>query len=1808
MGKRECATFFWILGLVLHGATWKTHAASIEGWGWNLYGQIDEFEGSDYIAIAAGLSHSLGLRLDGSIVGKGNNSFGQLAVPPPNQGFAAIAAGWDYSLALRSDRSLAAWGFNGYGQCMVPAGKVYVAIAAGHFHGLAIKTDTSIIGWGNNSAGQLYVPFPNEDFIAVAAGYNHSIGLKSYGTIVSWGDNTNGQLNVPSPNRDFVAVAAGANHSMGLKSTGVVVCWGDNGAGQCDLPVEIPNEDFIAIEAGEQYSLGLKTDGTIVGWGSNDEGQIDTPNAPPYCFTAIEAGLYHGLALEGNSLYVDDDAPGDPGPGDSGLSDPDEDGTLAHPYDAIQEAIDAAQSADVITVRTGTYRGAGNRDLDPAGKAIILCSQEQHHGSIIDCEGSPAEPHRGFHFHGGETGYTTVKGFTIINGYHDTGGAIYCQASSPTIRNCTMLGNRAAQAGGGISCRNSHARLDNCTILNNTAVHYGGGIACAGGHPALSNCLLWDNTAGTAGAQLSLRPAIAPAELTVMNCDVAGGATLAHVATDCTLDWQAGNLDLDPLLTPDGHLWSESPCIDAGMTIPAWGYDRDGDSQPTGGGFEIGSDEFVDADHDCLPDWWEQRYFESPTIADPNGDPDDDTIVNRDEYELFGSDPNASPIYVDGQNVGDPLADGSWEHPFWRIQDGIDAAGPGDTVWVLPGTYAGAGNIDLDFQGKRLILRGADDPNLTIIDCDGEGRGFDFHSGETRAAAVIGFSIINGQADTGGAIRCINAHPQFRNCILHGNVASLAGGGFYGQLAIPLFAECIIKDNSPDGINMAGGGAQIVESLQLAANDWVASNVILYGDGTIQIQPDVTLAWEDTQIFCRLIGPGTTQVPLEAALIIDGDAHVNLNGGTLECNGFLQVKDNATISHTVIHTNRFRFENNAAITFNEIHTRMISPYGQYFVDHDATFVGNTIHAEGDRYIDLDPEVFGGALVDNLIYITIREGIGQARGGLLELRGVDYYCGQPPCEPNALPLEAVPPFDPNTWTIEELRLVAGAKVNLTNRFDYHPPFDSGGDYEVMYVKHLVLEPGSLCNLGFNRMYYQGLQGDPNRFRNQPLLGFSLITIALDDPEEFIIRVRHNNFANPADSQYDRIHVRRVVGEPPDTHGMMRMCNYIDSDPQSPTHQQLFHARAKGVFAQTSEPEILIRFEYLFEDADPGAELVIYLSDVPELLNQDDPKRPGHYRQVARLPAPPPGRPGSVGSGRFGVFEKVVSVGDLRFIRGTRMEFELIGPAGTCLVINNWDPYVSCPDYCMDVTGEDEVTIKDYLTVTNECGQLSSNNNKLNQTMGCLDSLFCQDGYINGNDLLVWDWLTYLAKEHELGSFCNFQVPLIPNTKSSGSLPRGNSFLTEFPPAAGIDKMRGDLLIAGKRFCDIGPRNDYASDRLYSFDARGRFLGEPDHLTRERANGRLIRDYAGSTFYQINLEKGLVRLSDEKVVVEPDTRTCRKADPWYGIRGASVHLGLHGQVDDWWGRPFLDAAFDPNGCLYILPVVVEPEGKSPYLAAAKLTLDPNEHMTYVVDRLYGESPLCNDNQDPNQLREIEVDYQGNVFILNNYHLNESDILWVYDNAGTLRSRCCLSHPDIGIPAPTALCVSQHDDSAVYLASSLNEPNANSVFVCVLPREELSELCSDQIRKIRIDGMGHVLGITEDPASGDLWVAGFSMSYILGTISTSAEPFYHPRLARIPHGAEGPIQAGALYNETTCDLRLPVSILWTQRRCGGADLDASRQVAAPDLELFLRHWLATPANPAWSDAMDLDGSGAVDLADLSVMAAHWLEERCR
>ncbi|MGD0650215.1 MAG: fibronectin type III domain-containing protein [Verrucomicrobiia bacterium] len=270
---------------------------SVVGWGDNSYGQTTPPSGvSNVMAIAAGAWHGLALKSDGTVVGWGLNNYGQTNPPAGLAEVVAIAAGRYHSLALKSDGTVVGWGLNNYGQTNPPAGLAgVVAIAAGNYYSLALKSDGTVVHWGYNNYGQAIPPAGLRGVIAIAAGgFGHSLALKSDGTVVGWSYNNYGQATPPAGLTGVVAIVAGGYHSLALKSGGTVVAWGDNSEGAATPPSGLSN--VVAIAAGIYHSLAVKSDGTLVGWGSNGYGEA-MPPAGLSNVVAIAAGEGYSLAL-----------------------------------------------------------------------------------------------------------------------------------------------------------------------------------------------------------------------------------------------------------------------------------------------------------------------------------------------------------------------------------------------------------------------------------------------------------------------------------------------------------------------------------------------------------------------------------------------------------------------------------------------------------------------------------------------------------------------------------------------------------------------------------------------------------------------------------------------------------------------------------------------------------------------------------------------------------------------------------------------------------------------------------------------------------------------------------------------------------------------------------------------------------------------------------------------------------------------------------------------------------------------------------------------------------------------------------------------------------------------------------------------------------------------------------------------------------------------------------------------------------------------------------------------------------------------
>ena len=143
---------------------------------------------------------------------------------------------------------------------------------------------------------------------------------------------------------------------------------------------------------------------------------------------------------------------------------------------------------------------------------------------------------------------------------------------------------------------------------------------------------------------------------------------------------------------------------------------------------------------------------------------------------------------------------------YATIAAAIAAAPSGAMVWVAPGTYTGAGNRNLDLDGKSIRLVGAGGPELTTIDAQGLGRVFQIAHHGQPAALIEGFTVTGGYAGAGGAMELDDSTLRIRNCYLQGNTSAGDGGAVrLSGNSNPIFEECVLTGNAAAG---AGGAIQ----------------------------------------------------------------------------------------------------------------------------------------------------------------------------------------------------------------------------------------------------------------------------------------------------------------------------------------------------------------------------------------------------------------------------------------------------------------------------------------------------------------------------------------------------------------------------------------------------------------------------------------------------------------------------------------------------------------------------------------------------------------------------------------------------------------------------------------------------------------------------------------------------------------------------------------------------------------------------------------------------------------------------------------
>jgi hypothetical protein len=223
---------------------------------------------------------------------------------------------------------------------------------------------------------------------------------------------------------------------------------------------------------------------------------------------------------------------------------------------------------------------------------------------------------------------------------------------------------------------------------------------------------------------------------------------------------------------------------------------------------------------------WTGTAVDAGKVADPSTL--SITVVVDADYTLKAVFKyNPGPIYV-GVDATHELEDGTPDHPYHTIQEGVDAARDGDTIIIRDGTYKGIGNRDIQIVGKSITMRSENGSATCTIDCESMSGAITI--GHADGVAVQGLGITNGRAD----LHAIYIRHDAPRASIDGCAIEQRGGeGISCEGDEPTISGCNFKGlREAVTVNLGAGTAWIKDSEFTANNDsirsWCSGTARLY--------------------------------------------------------------------------------------------------------------------------------------------------------------------------------------------------------------------------------------------------------------------------------------------------------------------------------------------------------------------------------------------------------------------------------------------------------------------------------------------------------------------------------------------------------------------------------------------------------------------------------------------------------------------------------------------------------------------------------------------------------------------------------------------------------------------------------------------------------------------------------------------------------------------------------------------------------------------------------------------------------------------
>ncbi len=221
---------------------------------------------------------------------------------------------------------------------------------------------------------------------------------------------------------------------------------------------------------------------------------------------------------------------------------------------------------------------------------------------------------------------------------------------------------------------------------------------------------------------------------------------------------------------------------------------------------------------------------------------DKDVLIRADfvslERNLYVDDDAAGDPGPADPTISDPNEDGSPEHPLDSIQEAIQAAGEGISIFVRPGTYRENINcLGKDIQLVGTSPNGSAEPPYPVIEAAQAGPAVRFSGRKGQPRLLSGFVITGGRDGTAGALLARDTSLTLSHCLLAGNrTTDPNGAALYASDSDIVATNCTIADNS--------GGPESA-ALTLLRSNLTLTNSILWDDTPAEVlvlgsgEPDI---------------------------------------------------------------------------------------------------------------------------------------------------------------------------------------------------------------------------------------------------------------------------------------------------------------------------------------------------------------------------------------------------------------------------------------------------------------------------------------------------------------------------------------------------------------------------------------------------------------------------------------------------------------------------------------------------------------------------------------------------------------------------------------------------------------------------------------------------------------------------------------------------------------------------------------------------------------------------------------------------------